>query len=252
MNYSDFLLSLLIWVPIAGGGLVLAAGEQRLTAGRWIALATAIATFLLSVPLYSQFDSGTAAMQFTEFQPWIAAINVNYHVGVDGISMPLILLTTFMTVLVIVAGWEGIKSHVSQYFAAFLIMEGLMIGVFSALDAILFYVFWESMLIPMFVIIGLWGGPNRVYATIKFFLYTFLGSVLMLVAFIYLYYQADRSFDIATFHQVQLGMNAQILIFFALFAAFAVKIPMWPVHTWLPTPILKPPPAVPSFLPRSC
>ncbi len=233
MNYSDFLLSLLIWVPIAGGGLVLAAGEKRLTAGRWIALATAIATFLLSVPLYSQFDSGTAAMQFTEFQPWISAINVNYHVGVDGISMPLILLTTFMTVLVIVAGWEGIKSHVSQYFAAFLIMEGLMIGVFAALDAMLFYVFWEAMLVPMFLIIGVWGGPRRVYATIKFFLYTFLGSVFMLVSLIYLYLQSG-SYEIMDFHKLSLGMNTQLLIFISFLLAFAVKVPMWPVHTWLP------------------
>ena len=233
MNYSDFLLSLLIWVPIAGGGLVLVASEQRLTAGRWIALATAIATFLLSVPLYSQFDSGTAAMQFTEFQPWIAAINVNYHVGVDGISMPLILLTTFMTVLVIVAGWEGIKSHVSQYFAAFLIMEGLMIGVFAALDAMLFYVFWEAMLVPMFLIIGVWGGPRRVYATIKFFLYTFLGSVFMLVSLIYLYLQSG-SYEIMDFHKLSLGMNTQLLIFISFLLAFAVKVPMWPVHTWLP------------------
>ena len=233
MNYADILLSLLIWVPVAGGILVLAVGEQRLNAGRWIAVATAGAALLLSVPLYSQFDSGTAAMQFTEFHPWIAAINVNYHVGVDGISMPMILLTTFMTVLVIVAGWEGVKANVSQYFAAFLIMEGLMIGVFAALDAMLFYVFWEAMLVPMFLIIGIWGGPRRVYATIKFFLYTFLGSVFMLVSLIYLYLQTG-SYEILDFHKLSLGMNAQLLIFISFLLAFAVKVPMWPVHTWLP------------------
>ena len=233
MIYSDFLLSLLIWVPVAGGLLVLAVGEQRLNAGRWIAMAAAGVTLLLSIPLYSQFDSGTAAMQFTEFQPWIAAINVNYHLGVDGISMPLILLTTFMTVLVIVAGWQGVKTHVSQYFAAFLIMEGLMIGVFAALDAMLFYVFWEAMLVPMFLIIGIWGGPRRVYATIKFFLYTFLGSVFMLVSLIYLYLQTG-SYEILDFHELSLGMNAQLLIFISFLLAFAVKVPMWPVHTWLP------------------
>jgi NADH-quinone oxidoreductase subunit M len=233
MNHSDFLLSLLIWVPVAGGALVLVAGERRLNAGRWIALASAVATLLLSIPLYSQFDSGTAAMQFTEFQPWIAAINVNYHLGVDGISMPLILLTTFMTILVIIAGWEGIKVHISQYFAAFLIMEGLMIGVFAALDAMLFYVFWEAMLVPMFLIIGIWGGPRRVYATIKFFLYTFLGSVFMLVSLIYLYLQSG-SYEIMDFHELSLGMNAQLLIFVSFLLAFAVKVPMWPVHTWLP------------------
>ena len=233
MIYSDYLLSLLIWVPIAGGALVLVAGEQRMQAGRWIALAAAAITLLLSVPLYSQFDSGTAAMQFAEFKPWIAAINVNYHLGVDGISMPLILLTSFMTILVIIAGWHGIKTHVSQYFAAFLIMEGLMIGVFAALDAMLFYVFWEAMLVPMFLIIGIWGGPRRVYATIKFFLYTFLGSVFMLVSLIYMYLQSG-SYEILDFHNLDLGMNAQMLIFISFLLAFAVKVPMWPVHTWLP------------------
>ena len=173
-------------------------------------------------------------MQFAEDRLWIEAFNIRYHLGIDGISLLLILLTSFSTVIVVIAGWRVIQKKVGQYMAAFLIMEGLIIGVFSALDAILFYVFWEAMLVPMFVIIGLWGGPDRVYATIKFFLYTFLGSVLMLVAFIYLYYQADGSFEILRFHDVRLDLTEQTLIFFALFAAFAVKVPMWPVHTWLP------------------
>ncbi len=233
--FAEHLLSICIWLPIVGGIVVLATGgDQNAAAARYLGLIFTIATFIVTLPLYADFNSHTSAMQFVEDRPWIDAFNIRYHLGIDGISVLLILLTSFCTVLVVIAGWSVIQKRVAQYLAAFLIMEGLMIGVFSALDAILFYVFWESMLIPMFVIIGLWGGPNRVYATIKFFLYTFLGSVLMLVAFIYLYYQADRSFDIATFHQVRLGMNAQILIFFALFAAFAVKVPMWPLHTWLP------------------
>ncbi len=233
--FAEHLLSICIWLPIVGGIVVLATGgDQNAAAARYLGLIFTIATFIVTLPLYADFNPHTSAMQFVEDRPWIDAFNIRYHLGIDGISVLLILLTSFCTVLVVIAGWSVIQKKVAQYLAAFLIMEGLMIGVFSALDAILFYVFWESMLIPMFIIIGLWGGPNRVYATIKFFLYTFLGSVLMLVAFIYLYYQADRSFDIATFHQVQLDMNAQILIFFALFAAFAVKVPMWPVHTWLP------------------
>lgn len=233
--FAEHLLSICIWLPIVGGIVVLATGgDQNAAAARYLGLIFTIATFIVTLPLYADFNLHTSAMQFVEDRPWVDAFSIRYHLGIDGISVLLILLTSFCTVLVVIAGWSVIQKKVAQYLAAFLVMEGLMIGVFSALDAILFYVFWESMLIPMFVIIGLWGGPNRVYATIKFFLYTFLGSVLMLVAFIYLYYQADRSFDIATFHQVQLGMNAQILIFFALFAAFAVKIPMWPVHTWLP------------------
>lgn len=233
--FAEHLLSICIWLPIVGGIVVLATGgDQNAATARYLGLIFAIATFIVTLPLYADFNPHTAAMQFVENRPWIDAFSIRYHLGIDGISVLLILLTSFCTVLVVIAGWSVIQKKVAQYLAAFLIMEGLMIGVFSALDAILFYVFWESTLIPMFVIIGLWGGPNRVYATIKFFLYTFLGSVLMLVAFIYLYYQADRTFDIAAFHQVQLGMNAQILIFFALFAAFAVKVPMWPVHTWLP------------------
>jgi NADH-quinone oxidoreductase subunit M len=233
--FAEHLLSVCIWLPIVGGIVVLATGgDQNATAARYLGLIFTIATFIVTLLLYADFNPHTAAMQFVENRPWIDAFSIRYHLGIDGISVLLILLTSFCTVLVVIAGWSVIQKKVGQYLAAFLIMEGLMIGVFSALDAILFYVFWESTLIPMFVIIGLWGGPNRVYATIKFFLYTFLGSVLMLVAFIYLYYQADRTFDIATFHQVQLGENAQILIFLALLAAFAVKVPMWPVHTWLP------------------
>ncbi|HUO83114.1 MAG TPA: NADH-quinone oxidoreductase subunit M [Gammaproteobacteria bacterium] len=227
------LLSLLIWLPIAGGLLVLAAGEHRIALGRWIALASSAAVFLLSVPLFTAFDRGTAAMQFAEKLPWIETYNVNYHLGVDGISMPLILLTTLMTVLVVIAGWDAIRKRPAQYFAAFLIMEGLMNGVFAALDAMLFYVFWEAMLVPMFLIIGIWGGERRVYATLKFFLYTFLGSVFMLVSLIYMYVQSG-SYAILDFHALQLDPTVQKLIFIAFLLAFAVKVPMWPVHTWLP------------------
>jgi NADH-quinone oxidoreductase subunit M len=235
------LLSLTIWTPIIGGLLILVTGSDRnAPLARWMGLVVAVATFVVSIAIYHGYDASTAAMQFVEggaesgAEPWIAAFNVYYYLGVDGISVLLILLTTFSTVLVVIAAWRVIQRRVAMYMAAFLIMEGLMIGVFSALDAILFYVFWEAMLVPMYLIIGIWGGPNRVYAAIKFFLYTFLGSVLMLVAFIYLYYRAGHSFDILAFHNVKLGLKEQILIFFALFAAFAVKIPMWPVHTWLP------------------
>jgi NADH-quinone oxidoreductase subunit M len=232
---SDYALSIAIWLPILGGMVVAAiGGDQNAPLARRLSLGFAIATFIATVPLYTAFDTGTAAMQFGEDRLWIGAFNIRYHLGIDGISLPLILLTSFSTVIVVIAGWQVITKKVGQYMAAFLIMEGLIIGVFSALDAILFYVFWEAMLIPMFVIIGLWGGPDRVYATIKFFLYTFLGSVLMLVAFIYLYYQADGSFEILRFHDLRLDLTEQTLIFFALFAAFAVKVPMWPVHTWLP------------------
>jgi NADH-quinone oxidoreductase subunit M len=225
------LLSFVVWLPIIGGLLVLATKD-------WInprpfALAVAMVTFLTSLLLYTGFDNGTASMQFQEKASWIPVFNVYYHFGIDGISMPLIILTTFTTVLVILAGWEVIKKQPAQYMAAFLIMEGLMIGVFAALDAVLFYVFWEGMLIPMFLIIGIWGGPQRVYATIKFFLYTFLGSVFMLVALIYMYTQSG-SFAILDFHVLKLGMTEQVLIFFAFLLAFAVKVPMWPVHTWLP------------------
>jgi NADH-quinone oxidoreductase subunit M len=227
------LLSTLIWLPIVGGIAVLALGNDRIGAGRWVALATAVAAFVLSVPLYTGFDTTTAAFQFVEQMPWIPAFNATYHLGVDGISLPLVLLTTFITIPVVIAGWKVIEERPAQYFAAFLIMEGLMVGVFAALDALLFYFFWEAMLIPMFLIIGIWGGPRRVYATLKFFLYTFLGSVFMLVALIYMYLQAG-SYDIVALQELPLGLNEQFWIFLAFFAAFAVKIPMFPVHTWLP------------------
>lgn len=227
------LLSLVIWVPILGGFVVLAAGDKAPDGARRLALGVAVLTFLLSIPLYTQFDSSTHRMQFQEFAPWIPTFNINYHLGVDGLSMPLILLTTFTTVLVIIAGWKVIQYRVAQYMAAFLILEGLMNGVFAALDSILFYIFFEGMLIPMFLVIGIWGGPRRVYATVKFFLYTFLGSVFMLVALIYMFTQSG-SFSILEFHALKLGLTEQILIFLAFLAAFAVKVPMWPVHTWLP------------------
>ncbi len=227
------ILSVLLWLPIAGGVIVLLAGRVAPRWVRWLALFFSVLVFAISVPLWTQFNTGTAAMQFVENLPWIRTFHVHYHLGVDGISMPLILLTTFMTVLVVIAGWEVVHYKLAQYMAAFLIMEGLMNGVFSALDGLLFYVLWEAMLIPMFLIIGIWGGPRRVYASIKFFLYTFLGSVLMLVAIIYMYVKSG-SYDILTFQQMPLGMTAQVLIFLAFLAAFAVKVPMWPVHTWLP------------------
>ena len=226
-------MSLLVWLPIVGGLVVLALGESRVAFGRWVALATSLAALALSIPLYQGFDTSTASFQFVEQLPWIPAFNATYHLGVDGISLPLILLTTFITVPILIAAWTVIEQRASQYFAAFLILEGLMVGVFSALDALLFYFFWEAMLIPMFLIIGIWGGPRRVYATIKFFLYTFLGSVFMLIAMIYMYVQAG-TYDIATFHDLPLTLTEQYWIFLAFFAAFAVKIPMFPVHTWLP------------------
>ncbi len=227
------ILSLLIWGPILGGVWVLYAGDRQEETVKTLALMFSVVTFLLSTLLYKNFDITTHEMQFVEFAYWIEAFNINYYLGVDGIAMPLIILTTFMTVLVILSAWEVIEKRISQYLASFLIMEGLMIGVFSAVDAMLFYVFWEAMLIPMFLIIGIWGGPRRVYATIKFFLYTFLGSVFMLVAFIYLYSQSG-SFNILELQNLPLGSGAQKLIFIAFLLAFAVKIPMWPVHTWLP------------------
>ena len=230
---TNHLLSWLIWLPIAGGAAVLLLGERRIAVARWIALLASVVTLALCVPLWHQFDTTTAALQFPENTSWIPALNAWYHLGIDGIALPLIVLTAFMTPLVIVAAWTTIEKRPGQYFAAFLVMEGLMIGVFSAADALLFYVFWEAMLIPMFLIIGIWGGARRVYATIKFFLFTFLGSVLMLVALIYLYLQGG-SYEIAAMHRLPLGMTEQLLIFLAFFAAFAVKIPMWPVHTWLP------------------
>ena len=233
MTAPAYLLSWLTWLPVAGGVVVLAVGDKRAGLGRWLALLVSLATFALGCLLWRGFDRTTAAMQFIERVQWIAALHSDYYFGVDGISMPLILLTAFMTPLVIIAGWTVIEKRPTQYFAAFLILEGLMIGVFSALDALLFYVLWEAMLIPMFIIIGVWGGPRRVYATLKFFLFTFLGSVLMLVALIYLYLQT-HTYDLASFYSVQLTLREQIFIFLAFLAAFAVKVPMWPVHTWLP------------------
>jgi len=227
------LLSLLIWAPILGGVWVLFAGDRQETTVKFLALAVSGITFLLSLFLVVDFDTSTYEMQFVEFTSWIETFSINYHLGVDGISVPLIILTTFTTMLVILAGWEVIEKRLSQYMAAFLILEGLMNGVFAAVDAILFYVFWEAMLIPMFLIIGVWGGPRRVYATIKFFLYTFLGSVFMLVALLYLYLQAG-SFNILQLQNITLPLLTQQLIFVAFLLAFAVKIPMWPVHTWLP------------------
>ncbi|MCC7329320.1 MAG: NADH-quinone oxidoreductase subunit M [Gammaproteobacteria bacterium] len=231
------LLSILIALPIAGGILVLASGRSDAAAGarayRWLALLAAVATFVASLPLWTQFDRTTAHMQFVERHAWIPAFRVEYFLGVDGFSMPLILLTTFLTPLVLIASWESVKLRQAQYFATFLILEGLMIGTFAALDALLFYVFWEAMLIPMFVIIGVWGGERRVYATVKFFLYTFLGSVFMLVALVYLYVRAD-SYSILDFHALPLSMTEQVWIFLAFLVAFAVIVPMWPVHTLLP------------------
>ncbi len=232
--YADWpLLSLVIWTPIIGGILVLFVGDERPGAVRKIALLVSILTFLLTLPLYSEFNSDSYLMQFVERSSWIPAFNIEYFVGIDGISMPLILLTSFTTVVVVISAWEVIQYRVSQYMAAFLIMEGFMIGTFSALDSILFYIFFEAMLIPMFLIIGIWGGANRIYATLKFFLYTFIGSVLTLVALIYMYTKSG-SFAILDFHNLPLSMTEQVLIFLAFLVAFAVKVPMWPVHTWLP------------------
>lgn len=227
------LLSLLIWIPIAGGLAVLAAGDARPRLARWLSLGVSLLALVLCLPLYAGFDTATAAMQFTESSAWIESLDIWYRLGIDGIALPLILLTTFVTVLVVIAGWEVIQRQVHQYYAAFLIMEGLMIGVFSALDAVLFYMFFEAMLIPMFLIIGIWGGPRRVYATVKFFLYTFLGSVFMLVGFIYLYLETG-TFDILALHRAPLSLTEQVWLFLAFLLAFAVKVPMVPVHTWLP------------------
>ncbi|PWW48730.1 NADH-quinone oxidoreductase subunit M [Melaminivora alkalimesophila] len=229
------LLSLAIWVPIAVGALVLLLGrESQAPAVRWIALIGALAGLAVTLPLISGFDNTSAAAQFVEKSLWIERFNIHYHLGVDGIALWFVPLTAFITVIVVIASWQSITERVNQYMGAFLILSGLMIGVFSAMDGMLFYVFFEATLIPMYLIIGIWGGPNRIYAAFKFFLYTLLGSLLTLVAFIYLYNQAGGSFDIATWHQLPLAANVQTLLFFALFAAFAVKVPMWPVHTWLP------------------
>ena len=227
------LLSLLIWLPIFGGALVLALGERRAQAARWVSLAVALAVFLLSLPLFAGFDYAAVGLQFVERREWIPAYDIQYHLGADGISVALIVLTTLTTALVLVGAWTAIDRRVNQYYAAMLILEGLMIGVFSAVDALLFYVFFEGMLIPMFIIIGVWGGPRRVYASIKFFLYTFLGSVFMLVGLVYLYLKAG-SWQLPDLYALPLSATEQTWLFFAFLAAFAVKVPMFPVHTWLP------------------
>ena len=232
-NMNTFLLSILIWLPILGSVAVMLVGAQRPGMAKGLALVISAATFVLGLPLFFSFDTSTAAMQFVEQRPWIEIFNIQYYLGVDGFSSPLILLTLFFGVLVVISSWRSIDKNVNQYMAAFLAMEGLMIGVFCALDGLLFYVFFEAMLIPMFLIIGIWGGPRRVYATIKFFLYTFLGSVFMLIGLIYLYIESG-SWNILVWHDLLLGYTAQKWLFLGFLAAFAVKIPMFPVHTWLP------------------
>ena len=233
MNSTPW-LSLSIWIPILFGLVVLAFSDRHAAQVRQISLIGALAGLAVSLPLYSGFNTQTSAMQFVELSTWIPRFNINYNLGVDGISVLFILLNSFITVLVVIAGWESIQKRVAQYMAAFLIMSGLLNGVFSALDAMLFYVFFEATLIPMYLVIGVWGGPNRVYAAVKFFLYTLLGSLLMLVAFLYLYDKSGGSFSILDWHKLPLALTPQILLFVAFFLAFAVKVPMWPVHTWLP------------------
>lgn len=229
------MLSLAIWTPIVCGMVLLALGrDEHARMVRWLALIGALVSFALTLPLYAQFDNSSVAMQFVENLPWINRFNVNYHLGLDGISLWFVLLTAFITVVVVIAGWEVITERVNQYMGAFLVLSGLLIGVFCALDGMLFYVFFEATLIPMYLIIGVWGGPNKIYAAFKFFLYTLLGSLLMLVALIYLYIASEGSFDLTTWQQLPLTATAQTFLFFAFFAAFAVKVPMWPVHTWLP------------------
>jgi len=226
------ILSLIVWLPIVTGVAILFLPDTRAALGKMVALAAAVAALVLTVVAVAGFDMATAAMQFQEKTPWIEAFSINYHLGADGLSLPLIVLTAFTTVIVVIAGWT-IRDRVSQYMGAFLILSGLMSGMFAALDAMLFYVFFEAMLVPMFLIIGIWGGPNRIFATIKFFLFTFFGSVFMLVGLIWLYLQAG-SFAVADLYQLPLSLTAQIWIFLAFLIAFAVKVPMWPVHTWLP------------------
>lgn len=230
---SSSLLSLAIWIPIIGAFVVFAAGEQKNLA-RWTALAVAFAGFAITLPLYLGFDPSQAGMQFVEQRPWIPRFNIEYFLGVDGISVLFVMLNSFITILVVIAGWEVIEDKVAQYMGAFLIMSGLMNGIFCALDAVLFYVFFEASLIPMYIIIGVWGGPNRVYAAFKFFLYTLLGSLLMLVALLWLFLQSGGSFNLLEWHRLKIEMAPQILLFLAFLIAFAVKVPMWPVHTWLP------------------
>jgi NADH-quinone oxidoreductase subunit M len=228
-------LSLAIWLPILAGVVLLAIGrDDNVRAVRWFSLVASIASFLVTIPLITGFDTTKAGMQFETKLTWIERFNATYHLGVDGISVWFVLLTAFITVIVVIAGWEVITKRVNQYMGAFLILSGLMIGVFAALDGLLFYTFFEATLIPMYIIIGVWGGPNRIYASFKFFLYTLLGSLLMLVAIVFLYIKSNGSFDILTWHATKLSMQAQTLLFFAFLAAFSVKVPMWPVHTWLP------------------
>ena len=235
MQTMSNILSLAIWIPVAFGILLLVAGRQQHAGiARWVALIGSVISFLVTLPLMTDFDTTTAAMQFVEKASWIERFNVFYHLGVDGISMWFVPLTAFITIIVVLAGWEVIEDRPHQYYGAFLILSGLMVGVFSALDGMLFYVFFEATLIPMYIIIGIWGGPRRVYAAFKFFLYTLLGSLLMLIALVYLYYKSGGSFDILTWHKLPLPATPQALLFGAFFAAFAVKVPMWPVHTWLP------------------
>jgi NADH-quinone oxidoreductase subunit M len=231
---SSHLLSIAIWVPIVGALFVLALGSERRDLVRWLSAVVAFVSFLVTIPLFMRFDSSMAGMQFVEHASWIPRFNIEYFLGIDGISMWFIVLNSFITVLVVLAGWDVIKEKQAQYMAAFLVMSGLMNGIFSALDGILFYVFFEASLIPMYLIIGVWGGPNRVYAAIKFFLYTLLGSLLMLVALIWLFIESGGSFNILEWHQLRIDMAPQILIFIAFLLSFAVKVPMWPVHTWLP------------------
>ncbi len=229
------LLSLAIWLPVAFGVVLLAAGrDEQAGMVRALALVGALASFAVTLPLVRGFDNGTAAMQFVEKANWIERFNLHYHLGIDGLSLWFVPLTAFITVIVVIAAWQVVTDRVASYMGAFLILSGLMIGVFCALDGMLFYVFFEATLIPMYIIIGVWGGPKRVYAAFKFFLYTLLGSLLMLVALVYLYFKSGGSFDILTWHKLPLPLNVQALLFFAFFAAFSVKVPMWPVHTWLP------------------
>jgi len=229
------ILSIAVWCPVVFGILVFAFGrDDRLGLVRCLSLFGAFVSFLVTLPLVAKFDNAAIGMQFVEKFAWVERFNIHYHFGIDGISLWFVVLTAFITVIVVIAGWEVIQKRVAQYMGAFLILSGMMIGVFCALDGLLFFVFFESTLIPMFIIIGIWGGSNRVYAAFKFFLYTFLGSLMMLVAILYLYFKSGNSFDILTWHALPLPLNVQIFVFLAFLAAFAVKVPMWPVHTWLP------------------
>ena len=232
-NYP--LLSLAIWIPIFSGLVVLATGNDRnAPLARALALAGSVLGLLVTIPLWTSFDIANGGMQFVELSSWVPRFNVNYHLGVDGISMLFVVLNSFVTIIVVAAGWEVIKEKIAQYNAAFLIMSGLMNGIFTSLDGVLFYVFFEASLIPLYLIIGVWGGPNRVYAAFKFFLYTLFGSLLFLLALMYLFMQSGGSFSILEWHKLPISLSAQIWLFLAFLIAFAVKVPMWPTHTWLP------------------